>query len=134
MMIRLAADAVLVAHLAFILFASFGALLALRWRWIPFVQIPAAAWGFFVEATGRICPLTYVENALRVRAGASGYGEGFIEHYLLPIIYPAGLTHGIQVALAVVVVALNVAIYAVVLRRSRGGCPLMRRRTACERS
>jgi hypothetical protein len=131
---RLAADAVLVAHLAFILFASFGALLAMRWRWIPFVQLPAAAWGFFVEATGRICPLTYVENALRMRAGASGYGEGFIEHYLLPLVYPAGLTHGIQWALAAAIVALNVAIYAVVLRRSRGGRLLARRRAACERS
>src|SRR6185312_14725841 len=86
---RIAADGVLVAHLAFILFASFGALLALRWRWIPFVQLPAAAWGFFVEATGRICPLTFLESALRMRAGASGYGEGFIEHYLLALVYPA---------------------------------------------
>ena len=131
---RLLADAVLVAHLAFILFASFGALLALRWRWIPLVQLPAAAWGFFVEATGRICPLTYVENALRVRAGAGGYGEGFIEHYLLAVIYPAGLTHGIQLALAAVIVALNVVIYAMVLCRSRSARIPMRRRTACERS
>ena len=134
MILRFAADAVLVAHLAFILFASFGALLALRWRWIPFVQLPAAAWGFFVEATGRICPLTFLENALRMRAGASGYGEGFIEHYLLALVYPAGLTHGIQFVLAAAIVALNVAIYAVVLRRSRSGRLLMRRRTACERS
>jgi hypothetical protein len=131
---RLAADAVLVAHLAFILFASLGALLALRWRWIPFVQLPAAAWGSFVEATGRLCPLTFLENALRMRAGASGYSEGFIEHYLLALIYPAGLTHEIQLALAVAIVVLNVAIYAVVLRRSRGGRPLMRRRIACERA
>ena len=134
MIARLAADAVLVAHLAFILFASFGALLALRWRWIPFVQLPAAAWGVFVEATGRICPLTFLENALRMRAGAGGYAEGFIEHYLLAFIYPAGLTHGIQLVLAAVIVALNVAIYAVVLRRSRSGRLRMRRQTACERS
>jgi hypothetical protein len=134
MIMRIAADAVLVAHLAFILFASFGALLALRWRWIAFVQLPAAAWGSFVEATGRLCPLTFLENALRMRAGASGYSEGFIEHYLLALIYPAGLTHGIQLVLAAVIVALNVAIYAVVVRRSRSGRLLMRRQTACERS
>lgn len=134
MITRLAADAVLVAHLAFILFASFGALLALRWRWIPFVQLPAAAWGFFVEATGRICPLTFLENALRMRAGASGYGEGFIEHYLLALVYPAGLTHGIQLVLAGVIVALNVAIYVVVLRRLRHDRLPNVRRTACGRS
>ena len=133
MMMRLAADAVLVAHLAFILFASFGALLALRWRWIPLLQLPAAAWGIFVEATGRICPLTFLENALRVRGGANGYGESFVEHYLLPVVYPAGLTPGIQVALAAVIAALNAAIYAAVLRRSRGVRFLMRRRASCER-
>ena len=116
---RLAADAVLVAHLAFILFAAFGALLALRRRWIAFVQLPAAAWGIFVEATGRICPLTVLENALRVRAGASGYGDSFVEHYLVPVIYPHGLTPSIQLALAAAIVALNVAIYAVVLLRRR---------------
>jgi hypothetical protein len=132
--VRLAADAVLVAHLAFILFAAFGALLALRWRWIPLLQLPAAAWAFFVEATGRICPLTVLENALRVRAGMEGYGDGFVEHYLIAVIYPAGLTPGIQLVLAAVIVALNVAIYAVVARRSRSVRPLLRRRTACERS
>jgi len=124
---RLAADAVLVAHLAFILLASFGALLALRWWWIPFVQLPAAAWGIFVEATGHACPLTLLENTLRMRAGASGYAESFIEHYLLALIYPAGLTHGVQLVLAAVIVALNVAIYAVVLRRSQSGRLLTRR-------
>ena len=131
---RVAADAVLVAHLAFILFASLGALLALRWRWIPLLQLPAAAWGIFVEATGRICPLTFLENALRVRAGASGYGESFVEHYLLGVVYPAGLTPGIQLALAAIIVALNVAIYVAVLRRSRTARLPMRRRAACERS
>ena len=134
MIARLAADAVLVAHLAFILFAAFGALLALRWRWIPFLQLPAAAWAFFVEATGRICPLTVLENALRVRSGMDGYGDGFVEHYLLAVIYPDGLTPGIQLALAAVIVALNAVIYAAVVRRSRGVRLPMRRRAACERS
>lgn len=116
---RLAADAVLVLHLAFIVFAMFGALLALRWRWITLVQIPAAAWGGFVEATGRLCPLTLLENDLRIRAGGSGYGESFVEHYLLRIIYPEGLTSTVQVALAILIVVVNCAIYAMILRRWR---------------
>ena len=100
MLFRLAADAVLLLHLAFILFALLGAALAVRWRWIPVVHLPSAAWGFFVEITGRNCPLTYMENYLRIKAGLSGYTESFVEHYLLSIIYPAGLTREIQFALA----------------------------------
>lgn len=108
MFFRLAADCVLLLHLAFILFAVLGGALALRWRWAPLVHLPAAAWGLFVEITGRICPLTSLENTLRIKAGLSGYTESFIEHYLLAIIYPAGITREIQFALAGVV---NVAIY-----------------------
>lgn len=114
---HLAANVVLLFHLGFILFALLGAALAFRWRWIPYVHLPAAAWAFFVEATGRICPLTYLENNLRNQAGLSGYSEGFIEHYLLPVIYPTGLTPAIQIWLAVVVVATNVLIYTQLLRR-----------------
>ena len=119
MLFRLAADAVLVAHLGFIVFAALGALLALRWRWMPLLQLPAAAWGIFVEATGRSCPLTVLENALRVRAGADGYGGSFVEHYLLAVIYPEGLTPAIQLALAAMIVALNGALYAFILFRAR---------------
>lgn len=108
---RLAADAALLAHLAFILFALLGAALASKWRWVPLVHVPAAAWGFFVEFTGRICPLTDLENYLRIKAGQSGYAESFIEHYLLAIIYPAGLTREVQFVLAGVVVVINAAIY-----------------------
>lgn len=107
MLFRLAADAVLLVHLAFILFALLGAAIAVRWRWIPLVHLPVAAWGFFVEITGRICPLTYLENYLRIKAGLSGYTESFVEHYLLAIIYPAGLTREIQFALAAVVLVVN---------------------------
>lgn len=116
MYFHLAANTVLLIHLAFILFAICGAALAFRWQWIPCLQLPAAAWAFFVEATGRICPLTYLENQLRAQAGQSGYTDGFIEHYLMPIIYPAGLTHGIQIWLAVLVVAINALIYARLVR------------------
>ncbi len=112
MLYRLAAEAVLLLHLAFIVFALLGAAFAARRRWLVLVHLPAAAWGFFVELTGRICPLTYAENFLRIRAGQSGYTESFIEHYLLAVIYPAGLTREVQFVLAGVVVVINVAIYA----------------------
>jgi len=119
MLFRLAADAVLSIHLAFILFALVGAVIAARWRWIPIVHLPVAAWGFFVELTGRICPLTNLENYLRIRAGQSGYTESFVEHYLLAIIYPAGLTREIQFVLAGVVIVVNLAIYGWLFIRRR---------------
>jgi hypothetical protein len=119
MLFRLAADAVLSIHLAFILFALVGAVIAARWRWIPIVHLPVAAWGFFAEFTGRICPLTYLENYLRIKAGQSGYTESFIEHYLLAIIYPAGLTREIQFVLAGVVIVVNLAIYGWIFIRKR---------------
>jgi hypothetical protein len=112
MFYRLAGEAVLLLHLAFIGFVLLGGAIAVRWRWLILVHLPAAAWGFFVEITGRICPLTYAENYLRIKAGQSGYSESFIEHYLLAIIYPAGLTQEIQFVLASLVVVVNVAIYA----------------------
>jgi hypothetical protein len=119
MLFRLAADAVLSIHLAFILFALVGAVIAARWRWIPIVHLPVAAWGFFVELTGRICPLTNLENYLRIKAGQSGYTESFVEHYLTAIIYPAGLTREIQLVLAGVVIAVNLAIYGWLFIRKR---------------
>lgn len=119
MLFRLAAEAVLLTHLAFILFALLGAAIAVRWRWIPFVHLPAAAWGFYIEITGRVCPLTYLENDLRIKAGQSGYTESFVEHYLVAIIYPAGLTREIQFALAAVVIAVNMAIYGWLFVRGR---------------
>jgi hypothetical protein len=117
MFYRIGAEAVLSLHFAFIAFVLFGALLALRWRWIVALHLPAAAWGFFVEITGRICPLTYAENYLRERAGEVGYSQGFIEHYLLPVVYPAGLTPQIQYVLAGVVVLVNGLAYGFLLRR-----------------
>lgn len=119
MFFRLAADAVLTLHLAFIVFVVCGGLLALRWRWVPWLHVPAALWGFFVEITGRICPLTPFENALRVQAGQGDYSGSFVEHYLLPVIYPAGLTRGTQLVLAGVVVAANLVVYGWRVRRRR---------------
>lgn len=117
MLARLAADLTLLLHLGFIAFALFGALLAFRWRWVPWLQLPAAAWGVFVELTGRLCPLTGWENHFRHLAGEAGYAGGFIEHHLLPLIYPEGLTRELQYALAGVVVVVNLVVYAALLRR-----------------
>jgi len=119
MLTRLAADAVLLFHLGFILFVLFGGLLALRWRWLPLLHLPAAAWGVLVEVGGWVCPLTYLENRLRVLAGDAGYSESFVEHYLLALIYPPGLTQSIQLVLAGVVVAVNALVYAWLWRRRR---------------
>lgn len=122
MLFRLAAEAVLLIHLAFIVFALLGAAIAARWRWIIVVHLPAATWGFFVELTGRICPLTYLENYFRIKAGLSGYTESFVEHYVLAIIYPAGLTRETQFVLAGVVLVVNITLYGWLYfrRASRG--------------
>ena len=111
MLYRIAADAVLLLHLAFILFALFGALLATRWHWIALVHLPAIAWGCFIELSGGICPLTPLENELRFNAGQAGFSGGFIEHYLLGLIYPAGLTWDIQILLAATLLSVNMLIY-----------------------
>lgn len=121
MIARLAADAVLLLHLGFILFVLLGGLLALRWRRAPLLHLPAAAWGVYVELSGGLCPLTPLENRLRIAAGEAGYAGGFVEHYLLPLIYPAGLTLEIQQLLAAVVIGANALAYGWVYLRRRGG-------------
>ena len=118
---RALADLVLVLHLAFIVFVVLGGLLALRWRLAPVIHLPAAFWGAFVEVSGRICPLTPLENSLRRAAGEAGYPGGFIEHYLLATIYPAGLTREVQLALGGLAIATNLIIYAWVWRRRTAG-------------
>lgn len=121
---RLLADAVLLLHLAFILFVVAGALPAMRWRALVPLHLAAAAWGVAVEAAGLACPLTAVENHLRLLAGGAAYGGDFIGHYLLPLIYPAGLTRGIQWGLAGAVLALNAALYARMMRRRKAAAAL----------
>jgi hypothetical protein len=116
---RLLADAVLVLHAAFVAFVLLGGLGALRWRWWPWLHGPALAWGVGIEVSGSLCPLTTLENELRRRAGDSGYAGSFVEHHLVPLIYPDGLTRPLQVLLALVVVLVNAAVYALVLRRRR---------------
>ena len=119
MLYRLAADAVLLFHLAFILFVVLGALAAARWRWVLVVHLPVAAWGFLVEFAGLGCPLTSVENELRIRAGQADYAGGFVEHYLLGLLYPAGLTRPGQWVLAAAVLVINGALYGWLFRRGR---------------
>jgi hypothetical protein len=121
MLYRFAADALLLVHFGFIAFVILGGLLVLRRRSIAFFHVPAVAWATFILASGRICPLTLVESALRRSAGASGYSESFIEHYLLHVIYPPGLTLAVQVALAIGVLAINATIYMRLMKsRPRG--------------
>jgi hypothetical protein len=117
MLYRVLADLVLVLHLAFILFVVVGGLLALRWRRAPLLHLPAVIWGVFVEISSGICPLTPLENALRLAAGSSDYSGGFIEHYVVPAIYPPSLTQPTQLALAGFVVVANALVYLVVWRR-----------------
>ena len=119
MFYRIAADLVLMAHFAFIILVVAGALAAFRFPWFAWIHIPAASWGAFVELTGRICPLTTLENFLRVHAGQEGYANSFVEQYIFPVIYPTGLTRQVQLLLAGLVVAVNVIIYATILLRKR---------------
>jgi Protein of Unknown function (DUF2784) len=115
-----AADLVVVLHFAFVLFVVLGGLLVLRWPRVMYLHVPAAIWGAVIELTGWICPLTPLENALRASAGQAGYQGGFIEHYILPALYPTALTRNIQLLLGALVLLLNLAIYASVLGRSAG--------------
>jgi hypothetical protein len=99
----------------------FGGLIVLRWWKVIYLHLPAVAWGAFIELAGGICPLTPLENALRSRAGLEGYKGGFIEHYILPVLYPAGLTRNVQLVLGALVIGINLMVYALVLRSRRPG-------------
>lgn len=114
MFYRTLADLVVILHLLFILFALLGGLLVL-WRvYMLFVHIPAAIWVVMISFKGWICPLTPLENQLRYAAGSEGYMGGFVEHYLIPVIYPAGLRFDVQVLLGIAAVGINIVIYGLV--------------------
>lgn len=115
----IAAQAVLLLHLLFILFVLGGGLLALRWPRLIWLHLPALLWAVTVEWTGWICPLTPLENALRQVAGEQAYQGGFIEYYIWPLIYPAGLTREMQFMLGCFVLLLNAPVYGVLYRRLR---------------
>ncbi len=120
-MYRTLADLVVIVHFGFVLFAVLGALLALRWPRVVWVHVPAAVWAAFIEFAGWICPLTPLEKWLRMRSGGAGYRGGFVDHYLLPILYPEGLTRDTQIILGLLVLLLNLAIYGWLLRRRWSG-------------
>ena len=108
----IAADLVVVVHLLFVFFVVAGGLLLLRWPGLIWLHLPAVAWGVYIEFSSGICPLTPLENQLRLEAGQDAYSGGFVEHYLLPILYPENLTPGVQQVLGTLVILVNLAIYA----------------------
>lgn len=115
----LLADTVVLVHGLFVLFVVLGGVAVLRWRRLAWLHLPAAVWGAFIELSGGVCPLTHLEVWLRRRAGEQGYEGGFIDHYILPLIYPVGLTREGQIALGLLVITLNLAVYGFILLRRR---------------
>jgi hypothetical protein len=120
---RLLADATVAFHFLFIAFVVLGGLAVMRMPRVAWLHLPAVAWVVWLELTGAICPLTPLENALREQAGQAGYEGGFIDHYLMPVIYPAGLTPQMQTMLGIAVLVLNATVYAIAWRnwRKRAG-------------
>ena len=120
-MYSLVADAVLILHFAFVLFVVLGGVFVLRWPRVAWAHVPTAIWGAAIEFGGWICPLTPLENTLRDAAGEATYRGDFVARYLMPVIYPEGLTRETQVVLGAVVLMLNAAIYTIAVRRRRSG-------------
>lgn len=116
---RLLADLLVALHLAFAAFVIFGGFLTWKWRWAAFAHLPALPWGFWVETSGQICPLTPLENHLRHLAGEAGYQGGFLDHYVVPLLYPPGLTRADQWVLAALLLAINILAYGALLRPRR---------------
>jgi hypothetical protein len=116
---RALADLVLVVHLAFVVFVVLGGFLVLRWRWVAWLHVPAAIWGILIEYAGWICPLTPLENFFRQRGGETGYSEGFIQHYILPVLYPGALTRGTQIVLGSLALFINLIAYGLVIARRK---------------
>jgi len=118
---RLMADIVVVIHFAFTIFVLLGGILTIWWRKVVWLHIPAAVWAAFIEFAGWICPLTPLENRLRFKGGEAGYPGGFVEEYILPVIYPAGLTREIQIILGILVITVNLVIYWKVFHKAFSG-------------
>ena len=117
MLFPLAANLLVLLHFAFILFVVFGGLLVLRRRSLAWLHLPATVWGVLIEFSGWVCPLTPLENYFRQWAGEVGYSGGFVEEYLLPIIYPAELTRELQVGIGAGVLLINLFVYGIFLSR-----------------
>ena len=117
MLFSVAADLVASLHFAFVAFVMLGGLLVVRWpRW-AWLHLPAVAWGVSIELMGWLCPLTPLENRLRNEAGLAGYEGGFVEHYLLPVLYPESLTRSVQIVLGLLALLINVGLYIWMLRK-----------------
>ncbi len=120
MLAKFTADFIVIFHLIFILFVLCGGLLVLKWWKISLLHLPCVIWGALVEFGGWICPLTPLENHFRTVAGAGGYSGGFVEHYIVPLIYPPGLDRNLQIILGIIVILINLTAYALILlRRSK---------------
>ena len=119
MFYKFAADLIVLLHFACILFVILGGLIVWRWPRLVWVHLPAVLWGIGIECAGFICPLTPLENFFRDRAGGGGYESGFIQHYIVSIIYPAGLTRTIQFVLAALLIAINLVFYTLIFCRFR---------------
>ena len=119
MIYKLLADLVFLVHLAFVLFVVLGGIAVWRFPKLAWLHLPAVAWGALIEFAGWICPLTPWEQSLRLLAGEQGYSGGFVEHYLVPILYPAALTRDIQIVLGLLVLLINGIAYALIVRRLR---------------
>ncbi|HEX7980054.1 MAG TPA: DUF2784 domain-containing protein [Gemmatimonadaceae bacterium] len=119
MFYRWLADAVVVLHTSIVVFVVLGGFLVWRWRRLALLHIPLFIWGVLVEYASWICPLTPLENALRHRAGDAGYAGGFVEHYFIPVLYPAGLTTNIQRVLGTTVLLVNAVAYGGLILRMR---------------
>jgi uncharacterized membrane protein len=118
MLFRVLADFVMAFHFGFVLFAVLGGFLALKWKRLAWIHVPAFLWAALIEFAGWICPLTYLETWLIEQSGAHGFQEGFIEHYLFPLIYPQELTRSLQVTLGVFVLSINIIIYGLLILRA----------------
>ena len=116
-MYEIAANLILIVHLIFILFVVFGALLFFASTKIIFIHIPALIWGSYIELTNSICPLTYLENWFLHKANLTTYSEGFIQNYLVPIVYPVNLTKDIQIYLGIALIVINIIIYAFIFNK-----------------
>ena len=117
MVYRTLADFVLIVHFAFVVFAVFGAFLVVRWHWLVWIHVPLALWDVVVEFTGWFCPLTHLEHWLRAKSVMTVQDIGFVEQYLLPLLYPTALTRRLQVVLGAIVLGINGLIYSWILRR-----------------
>lgn len=113
---QLLADLVVLVHIAFVVFAVLGGLLAARWRRLVWIHLPAVIWAMIVEFFGWVCPLTPLENWLRRRGGQAGYPSDFIAHYILPVLYPEELTREVQICLGALVLLINLSVYTWIFR------------------